>query len=57
MTSEQRKKLIIEKMKANNIDVGCGVLNKYYYNESTEINELIIITSCFSELGNNKNEN
>tara|TARA_B100000963_G_scaffold350799_1_gene361533 strand:- start:326 stop:559 length:234 start_codon:yes stop_codon:yes gene_type:complete len=58
MTSDQRKKLILEKMKAKNIKVGSGVPNKIYYRQSEEINELIRIVNCFPELRNkNKNRN
>ena len=57
MTSDQRKELILEKMKANNIKVGSGVPNKTYYKESEEVNELIRIANCFPELRNKiKNE-
>ena len=56
MTSEQRKKLILEKMKAKNIKVGSGVPNKTYHKQNTEVNELIRITNCFPEL-RNKNKN
>ena len=52
LTSEQRKKLILEKMKAKNIKVGSGVPNKTYFNQSEEVNELIKITNCFPELRN-----
>ena len=52
MTSDQRKKLILEKMKAKNIKVGSGVPNKTYYKQSIEVNELIRITNCFPELRN-----
>tara|TARA_B100000925_G_scaffold141003_1_gene105672 strand:- start:109 stop:321 length:213 start_codon:yes stop_codon:yes gene_type:complete len=58
MTSDQRKKLILKKMKANNIKVGSGVPNKTYYKQSIEVNELIRIANCFPELRNkNKIEN
>ena len=58
MTSDQRKKLILKKMKAKNIKVGSGVPNKTYYKQSIEVNELIRITNCFPELRNkNKIEN
>ena len=58
MTSDQRKELILEKMKAKNIIVGSGVPNKNYYKESQEVNELIKIANCFPELRNkNRNEN
>ena len=52
MTSDQRKKLILKKMKEKNIKVGSGVPNKTYYKQSKEINELIRITNCFPELRN-----
>jgi len=58
MNSDQRKELILKKMKAKNIKVGSGVPNKSYYRESEEVNELIRIANCFPELRNrNKNEN
>ena len=58
MNSEQRKELILKKMKVKNIKVGSGVPNKSYYQESEEVNELIRIANCFPELRNrNKNEN
>ena len=57
LNSDQRKDLILKKMKAKNIKVGSGVPNKSYYRESEEINELIRIANCFPELRNsNKNE-
>ena len=58
LTSDQRKRLIIDKMRAKNIKVGSGVPNKTYYKQSEEVNELIIIANCFPELRNKiKNEN
>ena len=58
MNSEQRKELILKKMKVKNIKVGSGVPNKSYYRESEEVNELIRIANCFPELRNiNRNEN
>ena len=58
LDSEQRKKLILKKMKAKNIKVGSGVPNKSYYRESEEVNELIRIANCFPELRNtNRNKN
>jgi len=58
LNSEQRKELILKKMKAKNIKVGSGVPNKSYYSESEEVNELIKIANCFPELRNrNRNEN
>ena len=56
MTSDERKKLILEKMKAKNIIVGSGVPNKIYYKQNEEVKELIRITNCFPEL-RNKNKN
>jgi len=54
MTSDQRKELILKKMKAKNIKVGSGVPNKSYYKQNKEVNELIRITNCFPELRNKK---
>tara|TARA_Y100000589_G_C27026713_1_gene577257 strand:- start:605 stop:808 length:204 start_codon:yes stop_codon:yes gene_type:complete len=48
MTSEERQKLILKKMKAKGIKVGSGVPNKDY--DSKEVNELISIANCFPEL-------
>ena len=48
MSSIERQKLILEKMKAKGIEVGSGVHNKKY--DSKEIYELINIASCFPEL-------
>ena len=48
MTSQERQKLILNKMKDRGIDVGSGVPNKNY--DSKEVYELIIITNCFPEL-------
>ena len=50
MNSEQRKELILKKMKAKNIKVGSGVPNKTYHKQSKEVNELIRIANCFPEL-------
>ena len=58
MNSDQRKELILKKMKAKNIEAGSGVPNKSYYRESEEVNELIRIANCFPELrSKNRNEN
>ena len=58
MNSDQRKKLILEKMKAKNITVGSGVPNKTYYEQSKEVEDLIRIANCFPEMRNkNKNVN
>ena len=48
MSSSDRQKLILEKMKAKGIEVGSGVPNKNY--DSEEIYELIHIANCFPEL-------
>tara|TARA_Y100000589_G_scaffold321679_1_gene353428 strand:+ start:938 stop:1108 length:171 start_codon:yes stop_codon:yes gene_type:complete len=56
MTSDQRKDLILKKMKAKKITVGSGVPNKNYHKHSLEVNELIRIANCFPEL-RNKNKN
>ena len=56
MTSDQRKELILKKMKAKNIKIGSGVPNKTYHKQSKEVNELIKIANCFPEL-RNKNKN
>ena len=52
LTSDQRKALIIKKMKAKGIKVGSGVPNKSYYKEKIEVHELIKIANCFPELRN-----
>ena len=52
MTSDQRKELILKKMKAKNIKIGSGVPNKTYHKQSKEVNELIRIANCFPELRN-----
>ena len=51
-TSDQRKALIIKKMKEKGIKVGSGVPNKTYYKENIEVIELIKIANCFPELRN-----
>ena len=48
MSSMQRQKLILKKMKARGLEVGSGIPNKKY--DSKEIYELIHITKCFPEL-------
>ena len=50
MTSEQRRKLILKKMKAKGIQVGSGVPNKTYYKANEDVNDLIKIANCFPEL-------
>ena len=48
MTSEQRKELILKKMKAKGIEVGSGVPNKNY--DSEKVYKLIHIANYFPEL-------
>ena len=48
MTTEQRKELILKKMKAKGIEVGSGVPDNKYENE--EVYELIHIANRFPEL-------
>ena len=48
MTSQERRELILKKMKAKGIEVGSGVPDKSY--DSEEVYELIHIASCFPEL-------
>ena len=48
MSSLQRQKLILKKMKDRGIEVGSGIPNKKY--DSKEVYELIHIASCFPEL-------
>ena len=50
MTSEERKKLILKKMKAKGLELGSGVPNKTY--ENNDVKDLIRITNCFPELRN-----
>ena len=52
LTSQQRRELILKKMKAKGIEVGSGVPNKKYYSE--EVYELIHIVNCFPELRKEK---
>ncbi len=48
MSSQERKALILKKMKANGIEVGSGVPNRKY--SQVEVRDLIRITNCFPEL-------
>ena len=48
MSSMQRQKLILKKMKERGIEVGSGIPNKKY--DSKEVYELIHIANCFPEL-------
>ena len=52
MSSMQRKKLILKKMKQRGIEVGSGIPNKKY--DSEEVYELIHIAKCFPELKEKK---
>ena len=52
MSSMQRQKLILKKMKERGIEVGSGIPNKKY--DSKEVYELIHITNCFLELRDGK---
>jgi len=52
MSSMQRQKLILKKMKALGIEVGSGIPNKKY--DSKEVYELIYIANCFPELREKK---
>ena len=52
MSSDDRKKLILKKMKRKGVEVGSGIPNKKY--NSKEVNELIQIVNCFPELRKNK---
>ena len=51
MTSQERRVLILKKMKAKGIEVGSGVPDKRY--DSEEVYELIHIANCFPELREN----
>ena len=44
MTSQQKQKLILKKMKAKGIEVGSGLPNKKY--DCKEVYELIHIANC-----------
>ncbi len=48
MTTDQRKELILKRMKDKGIEVGNGVPDKKY--QSEEVYELIHIANFFSEL-------
>ena len=52
MSSMQRQKLILKKMKERGIDVGSGIPNKKY--DTKEIYELVHIANCFPELREGK---
>ena len=52
MSSNERQKLIFNKMKAKGIEVGSGVPNRKY--DSKEVYELIHIANCFPELRKGK---
>ena len=48
MSSNERKALILKKMKTLGIELGSGIPNKKY--DSSEVYELIHIAGCFPEL-------
>ena len=48
MTSQERRELILKKMKVKGIEVGSGVPDKTY--DSKVVYELIHIANCFPEL-------
>ena len=52
MTSQERQKLILKKMKCKVIETGSGAPNKIFNNK--EVYELIYITNCFPELREKK---
>ena len=52
MSSIQRQKLILKKMKDRGIEAGSGIPNKKY--DSKEVYELIHIANCFPELRDGK---
>ena len=52
MSSNERQKLILKKMKAKGIEIGSGVPNRRY--DSKEVYELIHIANCFPELREKK---
>ena len=52
MSSIQRQRLILKKMRDRGIEVGSGIPNKKY--DSKEVYELIQIANCFPELRKKK---
>ena len=52
MSSNERKELILKKMKTLGIEIGSGIPNKKY--DSKEVYELIHIANCFPELREKK---
>ena len=52
LSSIQRQRLILKKMKEKGIEVGSGIPNKKY--DSKEVYELINIANCFPELRKKK---
>ena len=52
MSSTERQKLILKKMKTLGLEVGSGVPNKKY--DTKEVYELIHIANCFPELRDEK---
>ena len=54
MSREERKKLILKKMKDKGIVIGSGIPGKIY--NQTEVRDLIKITNCFPELRNQRQQ-
>ena len=52
MSSLQRRKLILKKMKERGIEAGSWIPNKKY--DSKEVYELIYLANCFPELRDKK---
>ena len=52
MSSMQRQKLILNKVKERGMEVGSGIPKKKYYTK--EVYELIHIANCFPELREKK---
>ena len=55
MTSQERRELILKKMKAKGIEAGSGVPDKRYNSE--EVHQLIRIANCFPELRDKRKVN
>ena len=52
LSSNERKELILTKMKALGIEIGSGIPNKKY--DTREVYEIIHIANCFPELREKK---
>ena len=55
MTRQERRELILKKMKSKGIEIGSGVPDKRY--DSEEVYELIHIANCFPELREKRKDN